>query len=102
MKATLDTITKVPGRTKSSKPKSDDRKQIPPFEQHPHEPGQNYRAADLCSDKIGETALKGFLKTSAMAQSLVRPLVERACEAAPVPRPPQPTSAILMVLPSAA
>src|SRR5262245_25811946 len=37
-------------------------------------------------------------KTSAMATSLVGPLVERAFSAAPVPRPPQPTSARLIVL----
>ena len=40
----------------------------------------------------------GCAKTSAMAQSFVGPLVLRACAAAPVPRPPQPTRAILMVL----
>ena len=37
-------------------------------------------------------------KTSAMAQSLVGPLVLRALAAAPVPRPPQPTRATLIVL----
>ena len=37
-------------------------------------------------------------KTSAMAQSFVGPLVLKAFKAAPVPRPPQPTRAILMVL----
>jgi hypothetical protein len=40
--------------------------------------------------------------TSATAQSFVGPWVDNAFAAAPEPRPPQPTSAILMVLFSAA
>src|SRR5687768_4227754 len=44
-----------------------------------------------------------FSRTSAMATSLIGgPLTERALAAAPVPRPPQPTSATLVVLSSAA
>ena len=45
---------------------------------------------------------KRFSKTSAMATSCAGPAVDSALAAAPVPRPPQPIKAILIVFCSAA